>query len=110
MIRLNNPLLRASAFGIAGFYSIQNAMATTSPFQWSDTATEGFTTTGAEVGKVVKFAFFILYMLGGTFMAASGFKLSQGDIPGFLKMCGGGVFLFLTPKLIKELAALGGSA
>jgi len=77
------------------------------PFVFLEQADSEFQETGESISSVTKFVFFILYMISGAFMAASGFKLSSGDIPGFIKMVAGGIFMFLAPKLIFELSELG---
>jgi hypothetical protein len=78
-------------------------------FKFGDSSLEEFDETGGALRLIIRFAFYIMYLIGGLMLAASGFKLKAGDMPGFYKMAAGGVFVFLSPFLIDALVNIGDS-
>lgn len=98
---------------VFGFCAMQNAvMASESdePFKFGNANLEDFDDTGGALRLITRFAFYIMYLLGGLMLAASGFKLKAGDMQGFYKMAAGGVVVFLSPFLIDALLSIGESA
>lgn len=82
---------------------------TDNAFKFGESDLEEFDQTGGAIRVVVRFAFYIMYLLGGIMIAASGFKLKAGDMPGFWKMCAGGVVVFISPFIIDALLKIGDS-
>lgn len=80
------------------------------PFEFGNADLSEFDDTGSALRLITRFAFYIMYLLGGLMLAASGFKLKAGDMQGFYKMAAGGVVVFLSPFLIDALLGIGESA
>jgi hypothetical protein len=80
------------------------------PFAFGDGDLGSFGETGGALRLISRFAFYIMYLLGGVMLAASGFKLKAGDMQGFYKMAAGSVVVFLSPFLIEAMMNVGDSA
>jgi len=72
-------------------------------FDWSEAAPSEFGGTGASIKALIKLGYFVIYLIAGALLASAGFKMSQGDMPGFFKMVGGGSFMFIVPRFAGEL-------
>lgn len=99
-------LLLTAALLLVGTAGLQ---AQSDPFTFSNgdsSATGEFSDTSSKLNVVIQFAFYVMYLIGGTMLAASGFKLKAGDMPGFYKMAAGGVVIFLSPFLIGSLLSM----
>lgn len=97
-------LLTSAAFLLMG--SAASAADTAFAFDSTSAELNEFSETGGALRTVIRFSFYIMYLIGGLMLAASGFKLKAGDMPGFYKMAAGGVFIFLAPFLIQALVNL----
>ena len=104
-------LTQLGAFVLFGASFVAQAHAQADPtFKFNDTNNAELTDTASQLNKVIKFSFYVMYLIGGLMLASSGFKLKAGDMPGFYKMAAGGVVVFLSPFLIKGLTDIGNSA
>lgn len=98
-------------FYTAGLYLLFAATSFGQSWELSTNAkdnADAFEETTSAIEQVFNLVFWLMYGVGTVMMGISGFKLKQGDVPGFAKMFLGGGALFISPLVIQSLQTLGG--